>query len=163
MSANTEKPFVFTGWHMLATICSFFGVIIAVNFTMAYYATHSWSGIVVENTYVASQQFNDTTARIRAILDSGVEGRMSVNKGLIVYDLDIPGKGPVIADKVTANFKRPVGTAQDFSIELQAEGPGHFVARHEMGSGHWIYEIIALRDGQMVMHEANRMAVLEEK
>ncbi|WP_027489144.1 FixH family protein [Allorhizobium undicola] len=162
MTARIGKSFTFTGWHMLLTICSFFGVIIAVNFTMAWYASHSWSGIVVENTYVASQQFNETTAEIRAILDSGVTGKMAVQQGIITYDLQIPGKGPVNADKVVANFKRPVGTAQDFSIELRPEAPGHFVGAHPAGPGHWIYEVVATDHGKLVMHEANRIAVLED-
>lgn len=58
MSANTQKSRAFTGRHMLATILTFFGVVIAVNLTMATLASTSWTGLVVENTYVASQQFN---------------------------------------------------------------------------------------------------------
>ncbi|RWK14298.1 FixH family protein, partial [Mesorhizobium sp.] len=58
MTANAEKPRVFTGRHMLAIILAFFGVVIAVNLTMATLANTSWTGLVVENTYVASQQFN---------------------------------------------------------------------------------------------------------
>ncbi len=65
MTARTSQP-RFTGYHMAAIMVSFFGVVIAVNFTMAWYATSSWSGLVVENTYVASQQFNSRAAAMRA-------------------------------------------------------------------------------------------------
>ncbi|BCH59507.1 FixH family protein [Agrobacterium vitis] len=160
MSADSPKTFIFTGWHMLATICSFFGVIITVNLTMAWYAGHSWSGMVVQNTYVASQQFNDTTAQIRKLLDTGIQGTMTIKQGAIAYDLAIPGKGPVIADQVVANFKRPVGEHQDFTVMLKPAGPGHFTGDHPVDDGHWIVETIATRDGQLVMHEANRMAVI---
>ena len=37
---------------------AFFGVIIAVNVVMATLASTSWTGLVVENSYVASQEFN---------------------------------------------------------------------------------------------------------
>lgn len=62
MTAQTDKPKEFTGRHMLAIMLAFFGVIIAVNGVMATFATRSWSGLVVENTYVASQQFNERAA-----------------------------------------------------------------------------------------------------
>ena len=48
----------FTGRHMFAILAGFFGVVIAVNFTMASYATSTFGGVVVENSYVASQEFN---------------------------------------------------------------------------------------------------------
>jgi len=44
----TGKPF--TGRHMLAVLVGFFGVVIAVNFIMASYATSTFGGVVVENS-----------------------------------------------------------------------------------------------------------------
>lgn len=160
MTARVKKQFVFTGWHMLATICTFFGVIITVNLTMAYYASHSWSGMVVGNTYVASQQFNRKTAEIGTLLATGIKGVITIDQGQITYDLSIPGKGPVVADDVVANFRRPVGEHQDFSLTLLPTAPGHFTGTHPVADGHWIVETIAKRDGKLVMHEANRIAVI---
>ena len=40
----------FTGRHMAAIMVAFFGVIIAVNFTMARFATATFGGRVVENS-----------------------------------------------------------------------------------------------------------------
>lgn len=48
----------FTGYHMIACVVSFFAVIIFANVTMAWFASSSWTGLVVKNSYVASQQFN---------------------------------------------------------------------------------------------------------
>ena len=49
-SHNAEKQFRFTGYHMLAIMVAFFGVVIAVNLTMATFASRSWTGLVVENS-----------------------------------------------------------------------------------------------------------------
>ena len=57
------KPF--TGWHMVVALGLFFGTIITVNLAMAYYANSTWSGLVVKNTYVASQEFNGKVADVR--------------------------------------------------------------------------------------------------
>lgn len=163
MTTQSEKrPFVFTGWHMLSIMVLFFGTIITVNFTMAYLASSTWSGLVVKNTYVASQEFNGKAAGIRAMLATGIKGKLEVKDGVIRYHLTMSGDEPVIADKVTAHFKRPVGEHQDFVAELQSVGAGVYEAPHEVLHGHWIVEVMAVRDGQTIMHEANRIAVIGE-
>ena len=48
----------FTGYHMTAILVAFFGVVIVVNFVMARYAVATFGGTVVDNSYVASQEFN---------------------------------------------------------------------------------------------------------
>ena len=49
----------FTGKHSAAIIVSGFAIIIAVNLFMATLAVRGFGGVIVENSYVASQEFND--------------------------------------------------------------------------------------------------------
>ncbi|SMC82732.1 FixH family protein [Rhizobium sp. RU36D] len=160
MTAVREKPgFVFTGWHMLAVMVAFFGVIISVNMLMAYYATSTWSGLVVKNTYVASQEFNGKAAGIRAMLATGIRGTLTVENGEIAYALTLEDGKAVEADAVTAHFKRPVGEHQDFIAPLLPAADGRYAARHEVLPGDWIVEIMAMKGGETIMHEANRISV----
>lgn len=46
------------GWHVLTDFVLAFGVIISVNLTLAYNAVHSFPGLEVKNSYVASQTFD---------------------------------------------------------------------------------------------------------
>ena len=48
----------FTGWHMTAIFVAFFGIVMAVNFYMARMAVGTFGGTVVDNSYVASQEYN---------------------------------------------------------------------------------------------------------
>ncbi|WP_454286968.1 FixH family protein [Rhizobium arsenicireducens] len=163
MTTKSEKPsFVFTGWHMLGAMLLFFGTIITVNFTMAYLASSTWSGLVVKNTYIASQEFNGKAAAIRDMLATGIKGKLEVKGQQIGYTLTLPGEEPVAAEKVTAHFKRPVGEKQDFLAELQPVGAGRYEATGPVLPGHWIVEVIAIKDGKTIMHEANRIAVIGE-
>ncbi|GEO85038.1 MULTISPECIES: FixH family protein [Alphaproteobacteria] len=163
MTVGEQKAgFVFTGWHMLAIMVAFFGTVFTVNFTMAYFASSTWSGLVVPNTYVASQEFNDKAAAIRGMLATGIKGKLEVKGQQIHYTLMLPGNRPVVADKVTAHFKRPVGEKQDFFAEFQATDAGHYEATGPVLPGYWIVEVIATRDGKTIMHEANRIAVIGE-
>ncbi|MDQ0421547.1 nitrogen fixation protein FixH [Peteryoungia aggregata LMG 23059] len=162
MTTEASKSFTFTGWHMLAIMLAFFGTIITVNFTMAYLATSSWSGLVVKNTYVASQQFNGKTAAIREMLATGITGDLSVDAKGMRYRLTLPGNTAVVADAVTAHFKRPVGIAQDFELQLTPAGDGLYLAETVVLPGSWIVEMQAIKGGKMIMHEAKRITVSGE-
>lgn len=162
MTAETRKAFTFTGWHMLAIMLAFFGTIITVNFTMAYFATSTWSGLVVKNTYVASQEFNGKTAAIKEMLATGIAGDLSVDTKGMRYRLTLPNNVPVVADSVLAHFKRPVGEHQDFELVLTPAGDGLYLAETAVLPGSWIVEIKATKDGKMIMHEAKRVTVSGE-
>ncbi|MBP2449565.1 FixH family protein [Rhizobium leguminosarum] len=151
----------FTGWHMLLATSAFFAVVIAVNVTMAVYASSGWSGLVVENTYVASQKFNGKAAAMKAMAASGIEGAISLKGSEIRYDIHEHGGAPAIIDDVTLNFKRPVGDHEDFSLALRKTGEGRFEADHEVADGDWIVEAISRRNGVVVMHEAKRFDTAE--
>ncbi len=57
--ASKQAKGSFTGKHMLGVMIAGFGIVAAVNFYMASLAVGGFHGIVVENSYVASQKFND--------------------------------------------------------------------------------------------------------
>ena len=160
MNEIPAKSFVFTGWHMVGVLVLFFGTIISVNFYMAYNAVTSWSGLVAENTYVASQQFNGKAAEARTLTATGITGRITANGSDIRYEVFHPKNGPVAADGLTLKFKRPVGEHQDFELDLVPVGQGIFVATHEILPGQWIVDASAIRDGKRILHQAERISVL---
>ena len=87
MTAKAQRPREFTGKHMLAVILAFFGVILAVNLTLATLANTSWTGLVVENTYVASQQFNKKAEEGRAQAALGWTSKLTIAWGEVRYSL----------------------------------------------------------------------------
>lgn len=76
-SSSGPRRGEFTGKHMWLVVIAFFGTIIAVNITMAVVSATSWTGLVVENSYVASQEFDDRRAAHQAQLDAGWTSRLS--------------------------------------------------------------------------------------
>ena len=154
-----QQGFVFTGWHMLGVMVLFFGTIITVNLIMAWNASHSWSGLVVQNTYVASQQFNGKVAEAKALAASGIEGSLTIEGGRIAYRV-VDAKGaPLIADEVSAVFKRPVDEREDFTLALKPAGQGLFSAERDIARGQWIVDIATKRDGVKVFHQTVRTVV----
>ncbi|AAL52749.1 MULTISPECIES: FixH family protein [Brucella] len=143
MSTNSKTSGTFTGWHMLGIMFMFFGVIIAVNLLMAYNAIHSWSGLVVQNTYVASQEFNDKakTGKEQAALNW--QSKPAYENGVFTWQLaDHNGKAVAMTGG-TVDFKRPVGDAHDTKVTLTVREPGILTAPLELGEGAWIMEVNA--------------------
>ncbi len=157
--SKSQSDFTFTGKHMLAVMLAFFGVVIAVNFTMAYFAVSSWTGLVVENTYVASQEFNAKAAEARAWKDTGIQTTLEASAQGIRYEVKHPEMGPVAGEQVIAQFRHPVGEAFDFSLTLTPAGSGVFVTDHPVSAGQWIVDLETKDGDKTVYHEAIRIVV----
>ena len=160
---STDGEFRFTGKHFLAILIAFFGTVIGVNLVMAHYATSSWSGLVADDTFVASQQFNKKAEHMREMAATGIRGELTANHEGIRYQLTHPEKGPVAADQVMAEFHRPVGTKQDFSVMLTPEGNGMFVTDHAVLPGEWIVDLKTTDKGEVIYHEAIRVHVFANR
>ncbi|MER9673538.1 FixH family protein [Mesorhizobium sp. M0208] len=143
MNAKVKKTREFTGKHMLAIMLAFFGVVIAVNLTMATLANTSWTGLVVENTYVASQQFNKKAEEGRAQAALGWTGKLTIAWGEVRYSLtDAAGK-PVLLHGVKVLFRHPAYEKEDKSVMLALASGQEFAARHTPRDGVWIVEVDA--------------------
>lgn len=142
MQARTSSG-TFTGWHMLGIMCAFFGVIIAVNLTMAYFALDSWSGLVVKNGYVASQEFNEkaTTGKEQAALQW--QSKPTYENGIFTWRLTDRSGNAVAVTGGTVEFKRPVGDVHDTKITLEAGEKGVLTAPLTLADGAWIMEVNA--------------------
>jgi len=134
----------FTGRHMLLIMVAFFGVIIAVNLTMAFMARRSWTGIVVENTYVASQEFNANAAEGRAQAALGWRSELEIAGGTVRYRLLDRSGAPVHSDDVTARFRHPAYESADREAVLVPDADGSFSAPVELPDGQWIVSTAAV-------------------
>lgn len=124
----------FTGRHMAAILVAFFAVILVVNLAMASYAIGTFGGVVVENSYVAGQQFNrwlDEAASAKAL---GWEAAARRGQGGRV-EIDLTGPGDAAA--VTVMARHPLGRLPDRELTFAAAGPGRFVANEPLPPGRW--------------------------
>ncbi|MQW87630.1 FixH family protein [Sinorhizobium saheli] len=161
MISQHSEPRRFTGWHMVAVMALFFGTIISVNFVMAWNASRSWSGLVVENAYVASQQFNGKVAETRAFAASGIKGELTAENGLR-YVLTRGGEPEQAVDQVVAVLKRPVEAHEDVRVELVRDGEGVFVSTQVLKPGQWIADVTSKAGGALVYRQAIRFIVAGE-
>lgn len=133
----------FTGRHMAIVMVAFFSVVIGVNFVMARDAIHTFSGTVVENSYVASQQFNGWLRDADSQDRLGWRARASAEPGnRIAVALASPA-GHVGRATVTVDAEHPLGLLKSQHLTLTEERPGIFAAVHTLPPGRWRLRIVA--------------------
>ena len=121
---------------------SLVGVIISVNFTMAWFASSSWTGFVVKNSYVASQEFNTKMAATRAQAALGWTGKLSIGDGRVSYALTDATGGTVALKSVSLTFQRPVDDREDHTVALTPDGASN-ATEQMVDEGVWNVEITA--------------------
>ncbi|MEM7067421.1 MAG: FixH family protein [Pseudomonadota bacterium] len=139
--AQNQPGFTFTGKHMLLVMIGFFGVIIAVNVTMATLAAGSWTGLVVKNSYVASQKFNAELANAKAQLVAGYQSHIGYQNGKLSFVLKDRNNQVVQVSKLNLEIGRPAFEQADreFLLELQSEVG--FELAINLGPGIWAMKI----------------------
>ena len=137
-----------TGRHVLAIFVAVFGVIITVNLTLAFQAVSTFPGLVVKNSYIASQTFDaERTAQER--LGWTVETRVVAGDTLQVRVTDAAGK-PADVAAVEGLLGRATVTADDQTPVFVRVGPATFEAPVTISRGHWVFRLNATAgDGTM--------------
>ncbi len=132
MKAFTTGPF--TGRHFTVIMVLFFGVVIAVNLVMARAASTTFGGVVVENSYVASQQFNtwlNQAAKEKTLGWSATAERLA--DGRVAVSLN----GAPVDASLSAVARHPLGRAPDRALAFARQADGRFVSASSLPAGRW--------------------------
>ena len=133
----------FTGWHFAALMIAFFGTVAAVNFFMASRAVGSFGGVVVENTYVESQRFNDyldAAERQNRLGWKAEVGRSGDGR------LAVATQGAPAGLAGTAELRRPLGSVETVSLALVSDEGGRLLSTQRIPEGRWLARV-TLTDG----------------
>lgn len=134
-----SREWQLTGWHVFAGFVTCFGVILAVNLTMAYSAMSTFPGLEVKNGYIASQSFDKRRTVQQAL---GWTAYVEAADGILsVAIIDAAGK-PVQAGGVRALVGRPTSSRDDFTPELVFDGRT-YTAPVTLAPGKWIMHLKA--------------------
>lgn len=120
-----------TGRHAAIALVAFFGVVVAVNLTMAIFATQTFGGVVVENSYVASQKYNgwleaaERQKRMGWSTELGLDERRRVTFRVDVHGADVRGYA-----------RHPLGREPEVPLTFAATGR-RFVSSQSLPAGRW--------------------------
>lgn len=130
-TARAVRPF--TGRHMAAILVAFFGVVIAVNMLMARLAISTFTGAVVQNSYVASQKFNRWLDEARAEDRLGWKAvAVRGQDGHVVVTLAGVPQGAA----VKGDAWHPLGRAPDHALRFVVRPEG-FRSIEPLPAGRW--------------------------
>jgi nitrogen fixation protein FixH len=128
----------FTGWHMTAILIAFFGVIVAVNSLMATIAARTFGGVVVENSYVASQQFNGWLKAAKRQEQLGWHPKVALDS-----HRRVTVALPVTGAQVTGYAEHPLGRAAD--VPLTFTGAKAIQSDQPLPAGRWTVHLVIRR------------------
>lgn len=158
--SETRKP----GWWYPYIFVAGFMVVLAVNFTMAWFANSTFSGLSTDNAYEKGLAYNKTLATRREEealkWDVGLQVDPAANHGahLTITYKDAKGQ-PVDGLSVKAEFVRPTAKGHDRDVALAPVGPGAYATQQELPlPGVWDLTIVA--SGKEIPYTVSRRIVV---
>lgn len=144
MNRQTHSVGRFNGRHMTAILVAFFAIVFVVNFYMAHLAVSTFTGEVVENSYVASQHFNRwlDEARREDALGWHAAAARSADGRVTVALTNVPA-GAV----VQGTAWHPLGQQPDHVLHFALGTDGRFVSAEEVPAGRWTIRLEVIADG----------------
>lgn len=139
-ASNPARPkgFEIKGWHVLAFMLAFFGLIIAVNAVFITMAVRSFPGEDVRRSYVQGLAYNDTLEARRR--QEALGWRASAGfaaEWLEVRILDREGFA-VDGAQLVGTLRRPTETRSAVALTFTGRGDGRYVAAVEgLAPGAW--------------------------
>lgn len=139
-----------TGKKVLAIFVAGFGLIICVNFFMAYNAVSTFPGLEVSSSYADSQTFNE---RRDAQLALGWTASVDVEGDVLTLTLvDADGR-PVYPAELSALLTRPTNRTEDQDLVLTRGANGTLTAPVSVSEGRWRLRLTGTaRDGTDYRH-----------
>ncbi len=152
----------FTGRHMLFLMLAFFGVIIAVNLLMAIVATGSWTGLVVPNSYVASQQYNAKLQAAREQAALGWTSRLQHSQGKLAIVIADAAGAPLTHLTVVADISVPAHEHSNQQITLRPTVADGYVSTVDLVPGQWQADVLATSPAGETYRQVFRFIVKPE-
>ncbi len=143
MTGKTPAVKKFTGFHAAMIIVAFFAVVVGVNMVMARFALSTFSGTVVDNSYVASQKYNKWLEQARDQQAYGWTVSPAIRSGNGA-SLTLAGADGVALQGATvvAVAEHPVGRAEPFDINFAEYRPGAYQSLQTIPAGRWKLKLV---------------------
>jgi len=123
-----------TGKRVLLIAVVFFGVVIAANLVLMFSATGTFPGLVVKNSYVAGQGWNERTEAQRAL---GWTTTFDYADGALAVHVTARDGAPLQAGRFELVVERPANTGEDRILQV---APGDTIPL-DLAPGRWRLEL----------------------
>lgn len=153
------------GWWYPWLFVGMFAVVIAVNLTLAWFASSTFAGLQTEGAYVKGLAYNQTLAQAQAQERLGwtvaAEATAAGAGAAAVVAVDVRDSAgrPVEGLEVQAHLSRPATSGQDRSLGLTRRAPGAYRGEVLLPlAGQWELQVVARR-GEEVYQLGKRVVI----
>ena len=122
---------------MLAGFVAFFGVIIVVNFYMASLARSTFGGVVVDNSYVAGQHYNEWLDKADAQAKLGWDEAITLDADRHVIVRLTKDAAPLSGIAATGEASHPLGRAPSIALDFVTYDAGVVRSKQAIPAGRW--------------------------
>lgn len=153
-----------TGRFVLFCFLGFFGVIAAVNFTMARYAVTTFGGVETASSYKAGLSFRAETnaAHAQDALGWNVDVRLTRDaSGMAALEVrPVDGGGrPLTGLDMIAELRHPSFARKDHEISITETAPGIYTGTAAADAGQWQLRLDLLRNGERMFRSESRASL----
>jgi nitrogen fixation protein FixH len=157
MSAATSAPRKLTGLKVLGFFFVMYGIIITVNMTLAVNAVRTFPGLETDNSYVASQKFDDWRAAQEAL---GWTSVAVVENGELILDLRDADGAPVADVAITSVLGRATNVSDDIVPAFRFDG-AVWRAPVDLNPGNWDLRLDAVATDGTLFQKRLKLARVE--
>jgi nitrogen fixation protein FixH len=150
-----SAPRPLSGRKVLLIALGAFAVVILANTLLAVYAVRSFSGLVVPNSYVASQDF-DTRRDAQAALGWTLE--LAYADGALRLAITDPAGSTVRPAELGLTVGRPTTTRDDHQLTLEPT-VGGYAGAVALPPGAWRVEIVATAEDGTAYYQSRELRV----
>jgi nitrogen fixation protein FixH len=158
MTTLSSRRGTYVPWLFVAG----FGIIIAVNAVMIWFAVSSFSGLYSTNPREQGLHYNDVLARQKQRDALGWKVDVAWQPSVSCMEIDVSDASgqPIAGAHVTASLVRPVEKRSPISVTMEPRDIGRFVARIDLPAhGNWDVDVVVESAGQR--HAATRRMFLQ--
>ncbi|GAA0487602.1 FixH family protein [Parasphingorhabdus litoris] len=156
MKMEIVEPKKFTGFHATAMIVAFFAVVVSVNMVMARFAISTFGGTVVDNSYVASQKYNEWLEEARKQQAHGwTASRITRVQDKVAMTVLQADESALANATITAVAEHPVGRSEPITLNFIENGAGSYISQDALPEGRWKLRVA-------IIHGGNKMALAQE-
>lgn len=134
------------GYHVLAVLVAFFGVVFAVNGVFLASALSTHTGVVSVEPYVKGLKYNERIAAGERQARLGWQETVEVAMdGRVVVALSDADGRPIQALKLSGSIGRPTTSRLDRTLAFAEVAPGRYLAESTpMEKGTWVLAVEAV-------------------
>ncbi|HUU25368.1 MAG TPA: FixH family protein [Methyloceanibacter sp.] len=137
------------GRHVLLGLIVFFGVMLAANSALVYYALETFSGGDRPDPYRSGLNYNDTIEAAKRQAALGWQGDIAYDdrQGQLTLSVVDKAESPVTGLKLAATVSRAATDREDQAVEFNEVSPGVYGTDIGLAPGLWVISLASREEG----------------